>query len=89
MTDEQKEIQQLARKFSREEILPKAAEYDRTMDYPWEIIKQVCDYKVPAKNLCISKYGNFTHLWLTNPLYPEFVSQLFFESRISCMQTLN
>lgn len=40
LTDEQKEMQQLARKFAREEILPKAAEHDRTMEYPWEIIKQ-------------------------------------------------
>lgn len=38
-TQEQKEIQQLARKFSREVVLPKVAEYDRTMEYPWEIIK--------------------------------------------------
>lgn len=42
LTDEQKEIQELARKFSREEIVPKAAEYDRTMEYPWEIVKKVC-----------------------------------------------
>lgn len=40
LTDEQKEIQELARKFSREEIVPKAAEYDRTMEYPWEIVKK-------------------------------------------------
>lgn len=42
LTDEQKEIQELARKFSREEIVPKAAEYDRTMEYPWEIVKKAC-----------------------------------------------
>ncbi|KAK8403757.1 hypothetical protein O3P69_000099 [Scylla paramamosain] len=38
-TQEQKEIQQLARKFAREVVLPKAAEHDKTMEYPREIIK--------------------------------------------------
>lgn len=28
------------RKFVAEEIVPKAAEYDRTMEYPWDIIKK-------------------------------------------------
>ncbi|XP_077986074.1 medium-chain specific acyl-CoA dehydrogenase, mitochondrial-like [Glandiceps talaboti] len=40
-TDDQKEYQELARKFAREEIIPKAAEYDRTGEYPWDIIKKV------------------------------------------------
>jgi len=40
LSAEQKEIQELARKFTRDEIIPKAAEYDRTMEYPWEIIKK-------------------------------------------------
>ncbi|KAK4298831.1 hypothetical protein Pmani_028849 [Petrolisthes manimaculis] len=40
LSDEQKEIKELARKFARESILPKAAEYDRSMEYPWEIVKQ-------------------------------------------------
>jgi Acyl-CoA dehydrogenases len=40
LSAEQKEIQELARKFTRDEITPKAAEYDRTMEYPWEIIKK-------------------------------------------------
>jgi len=30
----------LARKFAREEIIPVAAEYDRTGQYPWDIIKK-------------------------------------------------
>ncbi|KAK7082616.1 hypothetical protein SK128_026963 [Halocaridina rubra] len=40
LTPEQKEIQLLARKFSREEVVPVAAELDRTMEYPWELIKK-------------------------------------------------
>lgn len=30
LSDEQKEIQELARKFTREEIIPVAAQYDKT-----------------------------------------------------------
>jgi acyl-CoA dehydrogenase len=40
LSDEQKEIQELARKFTRDEIIPTAAEYDRTMEYPWDIVKK-------------------------------------------------
>ncbi|XP_012285184.1 probable medium-chain specific acyl-CoA dehydrogenase, mitochondrial [Orussus abietinus] len=40
LSDTQKEMQQLARKFSREEIIPVAAELDRTGKYPWDIIKK-------------------------------------------------
>ncbi|XP_059475207.1 medium-chain specific acyl-CoA dehydrogenase, mitochondrial isoform X2 [Neocloeon triangulifer] len=40
LNDEQKEIQSLARKFTAEEIIPKAAEYDKTMEYPWPIVKK-------------------------------------------------
>lgn len=37
---EQLEIQLLARKFAREEILPVAAQYDKTGEFPWDIIKK-------------------------------------------------
>lgn len=40
LTDEQREMQELARKFSREEIMPKAAHHDRTGEFPWEIVKK-------------------------------------------------
>jgi len=40
LSAEQKEIQELAKKFTRDEITPKAAEYDRTMEYPWDVIKK-------------------------------------------------
>jgi acyl-CoA dehydrogenase len=40
LTDEQKMLKDMARKFSREEILPKAAHHDQTGEYPWEIIKK-------------------------------------------------
>ncbi|KAG5334699.1 ACADM protein, partial [Acromyrmex charruanus] len=33
-------MQELARKFTKEEIIPVAAEYDRTGKYPWDIVKK-------------------------------------------------
>jgi len=40
LSDIQQELQSMTRKFAREEILPKAAHYDKTMEYPWEIVKK-------------------------------------------------
>lgn len=40
LTDTQKEMQDVAQKFVREEIIPVAAEYDRSGEYPWPIIKK-------------------------------------------------
>lgn len=37
LTDEQKAIQETARQFARKEIMPAAAELDRTMEYPTEL----------------------------------------------------
>ncbi|XP_054010207.1 medium-chain specific acyl-CoA dehydrogenase, mitochondrial-like [Hylaeus anthracinus] len=39
LSETQREMQDLARKFTREEIIPVAAEYDRTGKYPWDIVK--------------------------------------------------
>lgn len=40
LSEEQLEMQAVARKFAREEIIPVAAELDRTGAYPWEIMKK-------------------------------------------------
>jgi acyl-CoA dehydrogenase len=40
LNDTQKELQELSRKFSREEIVVRAAEYDQSMKYPWDILKK-------------------------------------------------
>ncbi|XP_041986663.1 probable medium-chain specific acyl-CoA dehydrogenase, mitochondrial isoform X1 [Aricia agestis] len=40
LSEEQKALQDLARKFTKEEIIPKAAQYDKTGEYPWEIVKK-------------------------------------------------
>ncbi|KAM3968644.1 medium-chain acyl-CoA dehydrogenase isoform 1-T1 [Aphomia sociella] len=40
LSDEQKALQDLARKFTREEIIPVAAQYDKSGEYPWPIVKK-------------------------------------------------
>uniref|UniRef100_UPI00398EDE52 medium-chain specific acyl-CoA dehydrogenase, mitochondrial n=1 Tax=Pristiophorus japonicus TaxID=55135 RepID=UPI00398EDE52 len=40
LTDEQREFQATARKFAREEVLPAAAQYDRSGEYPVPLIKR-------------------------------------------------
>ncbi|KOB72447.1 Acyl-CoA dehydrogenase [Operophtera brumata] len=40
LDDEQKALQELARKFARDEIIPVAAHYDKTGEYPWPIVKK-------------------------------------------------
>ena len=39
-TEQQKSLLETARKFARQEMLPLAAKYDQSMEYPWEIIKR-------------------------------------------------
>lgn len=40
LSDDQVQLQNLARKFAKEEIIPKAAQHDETGDYPHEIVKK-------------------------------------------------
>ncbi|KDQ17893.1 hypothetical protein BOTBODRAFT_154820 [Botryobasidium botryosum FD-172 SS1] len=39
LTDDQEAVRDLARRFTRENIVPVAAQYDRSMEYPWPVIK--------------------------------------------------
>ncbi|ESO92819.1 hypothetical protein LOTGIDRAFT_190317 [Lottia gigantea] len=56
LTQEQKEYQDLARKFAREEVIPAAPEHDKTGKYPIEILKKA--WEVGLMNSHISpKYG--------------------------------
>lgn len=68
LTDEQKMVQELARKIAEEKIRPVAAKHDQTEEFPWEIIKIIAEADlfglfVPAEyggmansvlNLCIA-----------------------------------
>lgn len=54
LTDEQKEFQSLARKFAKEEMIPKEKHYDMTGEYPDEIFNMawelgLCNSHVPEK----------------------------------------
>jgi len=40
LSDTQKEVQNVSRKFAREEIIPVASKYDQTGEYPWPLIKK-------------------------------------------------
>lgn len=40
LNDDQREFQELARKFTREEIIPKAQHHDETGEFPWDIVKK-------------------------------------------------
>lgn len=40
LNETQLEFQELARKFTAEEIIPVAAHHDRTGEFPWEVIKK-------------------------------------------------
>ncbi|MER3450886.1 MAG: acyl-CoA dehydrogenase, partial [Thermus sp.] len=41
LTEEQRQLQALARRFAREVILPVAAEYDRKEEVPWPVIEKL------------------------------------------------
>ncbi|KAI8826828.1 acyl-CoA dehydrogenase/oxidase [Fimicolochytrium jonesii] len=56
LNEEQRELQELARKFTLNEIIPKAAHHDRTGEYPTEILKKI--WEVGLLNLHIPEtYG--------------------------------
>ncbi len=54
--DEQIALRDLANKFSREEIIPKAAHYDKTGEFPWDIVRKA--HSLGLMNLSVpTNYG--------------------------------
>ncbi len=51
LTDEQKQLQQLARRFAREQVAPRAAEYDQNEQVPWELVEQL--YEIGLLNISV------------------------------------
>lgn len=51
LTDEQKEIQLLAREFAKNEIVPVAEHYDRTHEYPWPVIRKAQEMGLTAMSV--------------------------------------
>lgn len=56
LTEDQKQIQQLARKFGREEVLPKAAQYDKSGEYPLDLVKKAWELGLLNKHIS-PQYG--------------------------------
>ncbi|XP_015792226.1 probable medium-chain specific acyl-CoA dehydrogenase, mitochondrial [Tetranychus urticae] len=55
-SDESKHFIELSSKFTRDEIIPKAAYYDKTGEYPWEIVKKA--HAIGLMNTFVpAKYG--------------------------------
>ncbi|WP_293910067.1 acyl-CoA dehydrogenase family protein [Deinococcus sp.] len=55
LTDEQRQLQQLAREFTRREIIPIAAEYDRREELPWQVVEKA--FEVGLLNLSIPEHA--------------------------------
>ena len=56
LSDEQKQYKSLALKFAKEEIMPKAAHYDQTGEFPWDLIKKAHDLGL-TNCMVPEKYG--------------------------------
>lgn len=64
LTPDQVNIRDMARKFAREEIIPKAAEYDRSGDFPWPIIKKA--HELGLRNVMLPENVGGQGLGLTD-----------------------
>jgi alkylation response protein AidB-like acyl-CoA dehydrogenase len=72
--DTQRELQQMVRRFTREEIIPKAAEYDRNMKFPHDIHKKGWELGIMT-SFVPEKYGkNIDRLDLTTSSLVNFLN---------------
>lgn len=55
LTDEQRQLQQLARDFTRKEIMPIAAEYDQKEELPWQVVEKA--FEVGLLNVGIPEHA--------------------------------
>mmetsp|Transcript_1784 Transcript_1784/g.2679 ORF Transcript_1784/g.2679 Transcript_1784/m.2679 type:complete len:416 (-) Transcript_1784:736-1983(-) len=70
MTEDQRAFQDLARKFAKEEMIPKAAEYDQTMQYPEEIFDKAWELGLVNTHIG-EKYGGMGLGCLENVIIME------------------
>uniref|UniRef100_A0A3Q2QE94 Acyl-CoA dehydrogenase/oxidase N-terminal domain-containing protein n=1 Tax=Fundulus heteroclitus TaxID=8078 RepID=A0A3Q2QE94_FUNHE len=88
LTDQQKEFQQLARRFAREEMLPEAAAYDRSAEYPFPIIKKAWELglvngHIPQEYGTLLSHSFYTKKFNISPLFADiFCSHLYFTTQI-------
>ncbi len=57
LTEDQRQIQQLARDFARQEILPQAAHYDRAAEFPKPIVSQARELGFTTINIPVEHGG--------------------------------
>jgi acyl-CoA dehydrogenase len=70
LTDEQKELQKLAREFAQNEIAPAALQLDKTGEYPYEILRKA--HSLGLLNLTIEEqYGGGGLGWLESCIVGE------------------
>ena len=70
INDDEREIIDLAEKFTRDEIIPNAPHHDRTGEYPWDIVKKahslgLMNTHVPPEygGMCaLHTFDNISHL---------------------------
>ena len=46
LTDEQREIRELIRELARERIAPRAAEIDKTAEFPWDVVELLREHEI-------------------------------------------
>ena len=46
LTEEQREIRELVRTLARERIAPRAAELDKSAEFPWDVVELFRDHGV-------------------------------------------
>ncbi|MBB6100065.1 acyl-CoA dehydrogenase [Deinobacterium chartae] len=63
LTDEQKQLQALARDFTRNEIIPVASEYDQKEEMPWGVVEQA--FEVGLLNTSIPEHAGGLGLGMT------------------------
>lgn len=56
LSDEQRQLQDMARKFAREKMAPKAAEYDESEEFPWPIMEQAFELGILTAGIPL-EYG--------------------------------
>jgi len=73
LTDEQREMQTMVRKFVKNEIIPVADEYDRKSEMPWPIINKAFDIGLWNFNLP-ARYGGLELNHVTEAILIEEIS---------------
>lgn len=71
LTDDQQMVQQMAREFSRKEIAPRAADYDRTHEYPWDIVRKAQELGFTTMNVAEEHGGVGFSVFLESIVWEE------------------